>query len=232
MGDADTTITIRVFPEDPDPSRIKDYTITLHAPQEVTAFFPLYVDSVCQPTNDITGLEAFAPIIDANHGLRIYDYKASLLTTPSIDWSSITPAPDPSVVNSMQRVTTQSGAFSDGSSSPSMDQWVQFAVSTSGIKTLTVDTISFYGAGGGGSNMNWVVRYSQDPNCDWTQATQLGSMTLATGSKNKVYFEQATGRSIAVTPGGTLYVRIFPYWTQGATKYLVLQSFKVHGHAQ
>jgi hypothetical protein len=51
--------------------------------------------------------------------------------------------------------------------------------------------------------------------------------------KDGLLLRAASGQSIVVNPGDTLYVRIFPWQTQsGSGKYLLLQSFTVHGTVQ
>jgi hypothetical protein len=122
------------------------------------------------------------------------------------------------------------------------NRWVEFAVSTSPSKTLTVDTISMYAGSGGGVNLFYRVEYSTQP--DFSGGVELTALSLpstaslpagVTYTKNDMYFRRTTGQSIVVPPGSTLHIRILPWNQATATasgKYLLLQSFTVHGWVQ
>ena len=222
-GGATSIVTVRVTAQ--DGVTMQDYVVTvtqLAAPAEVLAFFPLYANTLCTPTGDISGDQTFAPG-PAPAGLKVADYKDG--TTLPATWT------DPTGVTSLQRATTLDANW-PGELTLNPDRWVQFAVRTSPSKTLTVDTISVQGGSGGGNTLSFLVRYSTS--ADFTGAIDLPSMSLTAGAKNAMMLKSATGQSIVVNPGGTLYVRIYPWLGTAATsgKYLLLQSFNVHGTVQ
>ena len=107
-------------------------------------------------------------------------------------------------------------------------RYVQFAVTPSAGAALTVDAISFYAGGGGGSNLAYRALYSTE--ADFSGETVLGE-TLSNASNTMTL--QTFTPIIDVPSGKTLYVRIYPWLKTGATgKYVLLHNVTVHGIAQ
>jgi hypothetical protein len=227
-GGAPTVIVVHVTAQDGVTTR--DYTITVSQAQEVTASFPLTsATDLFTPTGDIFGTQSFAPGASPS-GMAYVDYKDGA-TLPS-DWYDLTGSKITGYSpTGLQRSSPSLPAVGwPGEPDMALDRWVQFAVNTSATKTLTVDSISFYGGAGGGTGLRFRVFYSTA--ADFSGAVELTSMSLNSGTpiKNAMYAKAATGQSIVVPPGDTLYVRIFPWQTSATTsKYLLLQNFKVHG---
>jgi hypothetical protein len=232
-GTTTSTVTVRITAQ--DGIATQDYVITvtrLAPPQDVLALFPLYADTVCVPTGDVSGEQTFAP---GSAGMTVEVYKnGATAWTPATVWHDPTGATTTPVSTLLQRSQITGGSWPTDSDM-NVDRWVQFAVSTSVSKILTVDTISFFAGSGGGANLRYRVWYST--RADFTGAVELSGMSWAssppTPVKNDMYFRTATGQSIVVNAGDTLHLRIFP-WQTGATstKYLLLQSVTVHGTVQ
>jgi hypothetical protein len=245
-----TTITVRVTAE--DGVTALDYTIALPAPQEVVALFPLTADTLCTYPlgGDVTGAEAFAP---GTTGMSL------AATTPYITYgvSTANTWHDLSGTNStadqlLQRSMISNNSWPASETDIAADRWVEFAVSTSPGKTLNVDGISFYGGSGGGTGLRFKVRYSTDPNFTGAQELGVGDTKMPFNGtwggsgivKNDMYQRSWTIASppaqptqpIVVSPGATLHVRIYPWLNNTASassgKYLLLQSFRVHGTVQ
>jgi hypothetical protein len=250
-GGAPTVIVVHVTAQ--DGIATQDYTITvsqLAAPQEVVAFFPLYADTLCAPTGEISGQWSLGPnLMPASW--QSYSYPTFRWFDTWHDPSGATTV-DPGVTTVARAIWvnwTTSAVSPVGPPPVQTDNWVQFAVSTSAGKTLTVDQISFFGGSGGTKDAYFAAAYSTSADF-WTGRTPLDSTTGRTlldtltfdasgmfrsGANNDMYLKGWTGQQpIVVPPGATLYVRIFPWLkTQGTSgKYLLLQSFKVHGTVQ
>jgi hypothetical protein len=237
-GTTTSTVTVRVTAQ--DGIATQDYVITvsrLAPPQEVLAFFPLYADTVCVPTGDVSGEQTFAPGANPT-GMAFKDFKDGTVSPVNTWWdatgtSTVTPA---STLLQRSQIAAAPAPVGttwplDGDMNP--DRWVQFAVRTSPSKTLTVDAISAFVGSGGGSKLYYRVQYST--RADFLGAVELASISMTSGTviKDGLLPRAASGLSIVVNPGDTLYVRIFPWQVAtGSSKYLLLQSFTVHGTVQ
>jgi hypothetical protein len=253
-GATTTTVTVRVTAQS---GAQQDYTITvtrMWPPQEVTAFFPLYAGSLCQPTGDVSALQSFAPgpnVPAAPAGMVIKGYSDGMTAwAPATVWHDVAgavipPASMASTLMQRSQIYPDAGGVNTWPANEGdiyANRWVEFAVSTSPSKTLTVDAISMYAGSGGGVNLFYRVEYSTQP--DFSGGVELTALSLpSTASlpagvsytKNDMYFRSTTGQSIVVPPGSTLHIRIFPWNQATATasgKYLLLQSFTVHGWVQ
>jgi hypothetical protein len=107
-------------------------------------------------------------------------------------------------------------------------RYVEFAVTTTGGRTLVVDTVSLYAGAAGGNGMGFRIQYSLQS--DFGNATDLGNYpTNASNTMTQLSFPSI----ITVGPTDTLRLRVYPWYKSvAATKYLCLQSLVVHGTAQ
>jgi hypothetical protein len=233
-----TVVTVHVTAQ--DGIATEGYTITvsqLGAPEEVNAFFPLYAATTAPFvfTGDLSGNQTFS-------GLTT-DYKdGATAWTPATVWRDAAYAVTTVASTLLQRSQIAGGSWT-GASDIDPNLWVQFAVSTSTGKTFTVDTISVFAGSGGGTAGRFRVKYSTK--ADFSNAVELTDLSMTSNvlvvgpppinlTKNDMYFRAATGQSIVILPGEILYVRFFPWQTATASsgKYLLLQSFTVHGIVQ
>jgi hypothetical protein len=228
------------------------YTIAVSTPQEVIAFFPLYVDTVCISTGDTTAQLSLGGTMYQVPG-KSFDAYPTPAKSPG--WYDTWHDPsgntkiDPGSLTSMAKVTMDVWPSTTSPNVvPTGAGWVEFAVSTSGTKSLTVDQISFYGGNGGTSYLSFKTVASTSAT-DFDNGTKrpLDGMALTSATdqppspfraaSNSVYLKgwDAGQNPIVVNPGETLYIRIFPWIYSGTasnTKYLLLQSFRVHGTVQ
>jgi hypothetical protein len=216
------------------------YTITvsqLGPPVPVQALFPLYADTVAVTQGDIFADPTFAPSVAGmvSTGTVVAGYNVP---------NSWLPAPDPSGVVTVLQVNTGDGSWSgdknlDWSTAPTTapgTRWIQFAVRTSANSALTVNTISFYAGSWSSSNMTLKVKYNTTGVfTDDTTATTLLAWSCTGSTDQKVMHFLSASPNIAVNPGDTLYIRIYPWLntsTAGTNKYLLLSNFKVQGTVQ
>jgi hypothetical protein len=233
--DSPTTFTVRVTAQDASTQNF--YTIVVSAPQEVFALFPLQDNvTLFTPTGDVSGVQTFAPGVvgPPATGMALDVYKnGATIASPPTQWHDPTGVGTPAS-QLLQRSQITGGSWPTDTDMVA-DRWVQFAVSTSATKILTVDSITCWAGSGGGANLRYRVWFSTTG--DFTSgAVELSDISWASSTpaptKNDMYFRTAAP-SIVVQPGGTLYVRFYP-WQTGSTsgKYLLLKSFQVHGAVQ
>jgi hypothetical protein len=93
--------------------------------------------------------------------------------------------------------------------------------------SFTLDSVSVGGGSGGGSNMRWDVVYSLT--ADFAAPTALG--TALAGVKDTVTINAYPSLGVPVAAGQTLYLRVYPYNTSGATsgKTLMLANIIISG---
>ena len=104
-------------------------------------------------------------------------------------------------------------------------RYVELAVSPSAGKALFVDGISLYAGADGGSTMGFQIQYSK--HSDFSDATELLDSPSNPASAVNFY---SFGPLVAVNPGETLRVRIYPYSKAVVkAKYLCLQAVTIHG---
>lgn len=105
------------------------------------------------------------------------------------------------------------------------DRYLQFAI-TAESQTFYADTISAYLTSSGGSTIQADMEYSLSS--DFSNSVKLNSEALSF-TKDTMTLKEF-GVTIPVTPGDTLYIRVFPWNTAGNTgKYLALYDFSVSG---
>ena len=105
-------------------------------------------------------------------------------------------------------------------------RYVEFTVPVT-TGSFTLDTVSVGGGSGGGSNTRWDVVYSLTP--DFSAPTALG--TALTGVKDTLVTNSYPSLGVPVAAGQTLYLRVYPYNTGGATsgKTLMLANVVISG---
>ena len=93
--------------------------------------------------------------------------------------------------------------------------------------SFTLDTVSVGGGSGGGSNMRWDIVYSLT--ADFSAPTALG--TALAGVKDTLTTSTYPSLGVPVAAGQTLYLRVYPYNTGGATsgKTLMLANVIISG---
>ena len=109
-------------------------------------------------------------------------------------------------------------------------KYVQFAVSAPASGSFTVSSISAWMATSGGSNTRADIEYSTT--ADFSSSVRLNGVTPLSFVNGSMV--QTTYGSLAITvpAGGTLYLRVFPWYTITATgKYLAISDVKIEGIA-
>jgi lysophospholipase L1-like esterase len=91
-------------------------------------------------------------------------------------------------------------------------RYVEFTVPVT-TGSLTLDTISVGAGSGGGSNMRWDIVYSLTS--DFSSPTALG--TALSGVKDTLTISSYPSLGVSIAAGQTLYLRVYPYNTSGAT---------------
>jgi lysophospholipase L1-like esterase len=106
------------------------------------------------------------------------------------------------------------------------DRYVEFTVPVT-AGSFTLDTISVGGGSGGGSNTRWDIVYSLTP--DFVAPTAVGMSLL--GVKDTVTTNSYPSLGVPVAAGQTLYLRVYPYNTGGATsgKTFMLANVNISG---
>ena len=105
-------------------------------------------------------------------------------------------------------------------------RYVEFKIPVT-TGTFAFDMVSVDGGSGGGSNTRWDVVYSLT--ADFASPTALG--TALSGAKDTVVASSYQSLGVNITTGQTLYLRVYPYNTGGATsgKTLMLANVIVSG---
>jgi hypothetical protein len=93
--------------------------------------------------------------------------------------------------------------------------------------SFTLDGVSVGGGSGGGSNTRWDVVYALTP--DFSAPTALGTSLMAV--KDTVVTNSYQSLGLPIAAGQTLYLRVYPYNTSGATsgKSLMLANVVISG---
>ncbi|MBS2024218.1 MAG: cadherin-like beta sandwich domain-containing protein [Deltaproteobacteria bacterium] len=183
---------------------------------ESTAVYSMTTDATCAATGLGTCADETFP------GVYVKSYQPPSATATT--WIPSQPAS-----SSTQRVSILNDTWPGQETTALPSRYAQFAVSPAAGKTWTIDSISFWAGGGGGSNMAFSFQYSKDADFG-TSTTLIDSPTNATNTMTLNTFAP----TITLNPGETLYIRAFP-WLKGASasgKYLCLQTLTVHGTAQ
>jgi lysophospholipase L1-like esterase len=126
---------------------------------------------------------------------------------------------------SSARFDTPDGMWpAEGGRNPS--RYVQFAIPVT-AGTFTLDSISVGGGSGGGSNTRWDIVYALAE--DFGAPTALG--TALQGVKDTVVTSSYPSLGVNVPAGQTLYLRVYPYITSGATsgKSIMLANVVISG---
>ncbi len=126
-----------------------------------------------------------------------------------------------------QRNCIDGNAWPAGEIDEVSDRYIQFgATAPTGI-TLSVDNISLYVAGAGGSGMRCKVYYSL--NDDFSNPVCIQEMTSMAG--NTAYLIKNTP-AVDVEPGKSIYVRVYPWYSGAATgKTIALADVTIHAMA-
>ena len=187
-----------------------------------TVTYPLTADDNCVATGLATCAE------ETYSKLYVKSFGTVNATNTSVTWTPSTPA-----VQTVERVSILDASNPDGwpggETDIVSDRFVQFAVAPTPGKTWSIDAISLYAGGAGGSNLGYRVFYSKSP--DFSGALLL--VDAPTNSKDTMTL-QSQQPVITVNSGETLYIRAFPWLRSAAAtgKYLCLQSLTIHGTAQ
>ena len=126
-----------------------------------------------------------------------------------------------------QRNCIEGNAWPAGEIDEVSDRYIQFgAMAPAGI-TLSIDKISLYAAGAGGSGMRCKVYYSL--NDDFSNPVCIKELTSMGG--NTANFIENTP-AVDVEPGKSIYVRIYPWYNGAATgKTIALADVTIHAMA-
>jgi len=106
------------------------------------------------------------------------------------------------------------------------NRYVEFTVPVT-TGSFTLDTVSLGGGTGGGSNTRWDVVYSLT--ADFASPTALA--TSLSGAKDTLVTSSYPSLGVPVAAGQTLYLRVYPYNTGGATsgKSIMLANVVISG---
>jgi lysophospholipase L1-like esterase len=129
------------------------------------------------------------------------------------------------VAFSAARFDTPDGTW-PAESARNPDRYVQFTIPVT-TGSFTLDTVSVGGGTGGGSNTRWDIVYSLS--ADFGAPTALG--TSLNGAKDTLVTNAYQSLGVPVAAGQTLYLRVYPYNTGGATsgKTLMLANVVISG---
>jgi lysophospholipase L1-like esterase len=129
------------------------------------------------------------------------------------------------VAFSAARFDTPDGVWpAESARNPS--RYVEFTLPVA-TGSFTLDTVSVGGGSGGGSNMRWDIVYSLT--ADFASPTALG--TSLSGAKDTLVTSPYPSLGVPVAAGQTLYLRVYPYNTSGATsgKTIMLANVVISG---
>lgn len=105
------------------------------------------------------------------------------------------------------------------------DRYIQFGVTANPNTKFTVDTIGIYIGGSGGSGMRWRMEYSIEENF----ANEVVVAEYLSISSNTMYAIEMMPM-VEVEEGGSLYIRIYPWYKNAATgKTLCLSNLYIGG---
>lgn len=92
------------------------------------------------------------------------------------------------------------------------DRYIQFGVTANPGTKMTIDSIGVYIGGAGGNGMQWRVEYSVDENF----GNEVVISENLNNTSNTMYAIEAVPM-VEVKEGGTLYVRVYPWYKSQAT---------------
>src|SRR5262252_4838897 len=129
------------------------------------------------------------------------------------------------VAFSAARFDTPDGTW-PAESARNPNRYVEFTVPVT-TGSFTLDTISVGGGSGGGSNTRWDIVYSLTS--DFASPTALGASL--SGAKDTLVTNAYPSLGVPVAAGQTLYLRVYPYNTGGATsgKTIMLANVVISG---
>jgi lysophospholipase L1-like esterase len=187
---------------------------------ESTAVYPLKSDGACTATGFMTCTE------QTLSNLYVNGYVTPKSSTTETVW--VPSAPSDTVMQKLTVLnpTTANEWPADPDSDP--NRYIQFSVSATAGKTLTIDTISLYAGATGGKDMGFRIQYS-------THVDFSDQVELANSTNNTSYtITFLTYSPMAeVNSGETFYLRIYPWYKKVATgKYLCLQNLTIHSVAR
>ena len=127
-------------------------------------------------------------------------------------------------VSGSQRITVKGGNWTNDNS-PNYSRYVQFSLKPDSGNIFSISSIALNLGGSGGSNMQAVVLFSTDSN--FTKSTEIFSGALGRDNLNLINYDS----SIIIGQTQTIYLRIFPWYTNSATgKYLNLSDIVIAGN--
>lgn len=106
-------------------------------------------------------------------------------------------------------------------------RYIEFGVTAPAGMTLKIDSIGMYVGGAGGNGMRCHVNYSTDPSFA-NQHTIYAPANMVSNTMNAV----SATPVISLEDGGTLLVRVYPWYNGAATgKTICLSDVTIHGYA-
>ena len=110
-------------------------------------------------------------------------------------------------------------------------RYIQFGVSANEGTVLNIDSIGMYVSGAGGNGMRCRIYYMVGNGTGIVMAAADGTNLSATMVANTMY-EVNARPVVALQPGETLYVRVYPWYTSKSTgKTICLSHVTIHGYA-
>ena len=110
-------------------------------------------------------------------------------------------------------------------------RYIQFGVSANEGSVLNIDSIGMYVSGAGGNGMRCRIYYMVGNGTGIVMAAADGTNLSATMVANTMY-EVNARPVVALQPGETLYVRVYPWYTSKSTgKTICLSHVTIHGYA-
>lgn len=129
----------------------------------------------------------------------------------------------------MQANTINGGSWPAGEEDEVPGRYIQLGVTANQGTQLNIDSIGFYLVINGSNNFGCRVSYSK--NADFSDATAIWNQTNINSSiVNPIVHNGA----IQLKSGETLYIRIYPWNSEGSVKtgkYVCLKDFTIHGYA-
>jgi lysophospholipase L1-like esterase len=195
---------------------------------ETTVVYPLTTDDNCT----VTGLAQCSEETYSNLYAKLSNGAYAVLPTSDGTWSPVELTPAVTTIQRLSILVPPPGTadFWPGNENALVpDRYAQFAVGPASGKTWTLDSISAFVGGIGGSNMGWTIEISTDPG--FANPVDLKDDNLNVKDQMVHYVFPQT---LTLTPGTTLYLRVFG-WLHGSAgavgKYVGLQQLTFHGTA-
>lgn len=128
---------------------------------------------------------------------------------------------------STQRNCIEGDSWPAGEIDEVSDRYIQFGATAPANTKISIDRLSLYAAGAGGSGMRCKVYYSL--NDDFSEPVCIQEMKSMAG--NTAYLIENIP-AVDVQPGKSIYLRIYPWYSGAATgKTIALSDVTIHGLA-